>query len=196
MVESSAKLRPWREAVKAAAYGAGPLLDGPLAVQMVFTLPRPKSAPKRDTTPYRTPDLSKLARSTEDAITDAGLWSDDARVSEYVRLAKVWSGHDPDALPVPGVVIACVERDGTWRVLLDRLFAAALAAAHDRAVPRGSPAPDGRRNAGPGVVDGPRPGTLATDNNNRLPEVDEPISCQQWRADRHRRTRQAPRRPH
>ncbi len=39
--------------------------------------------------PYRIPDLSKLLRGIEDAITEAGLWADDARVAEYVRLAKV-----------------------------------------------------------------------------------------------------------
>ena len=48
MVESSAKVRPWREAVKWAAMQAGARIpDGPLWVSMVFTLPKPKSAPKR-----------------------------------------------------------------------------------------------------------------------------------------------------
>jgi hypothetical protein len=76
------------------------------------------------------PDLSKLARSTEDAITEAGLWADDARVSEYARLAKVWPGCDPDALPVPGVVVVCVERRDDWRPVLDDLLLAAVEAAH------------------------------------------------------------------
>jgi Holliday junction resolvase RusA-like endonuclease len=112
MVESSKKVTPWREAVKAAGEGAGPCLDGPLVVCMVFTVARPKSAPKRITIPDRTPDLSKLARSTEDAITDVGLWADDARVAEYCRLAKVFPYGsmpvtDAWALPVPGVVVAC-----------------------------------------------------------------------------------------
>ena len=116
MVESSKKVKPWREAVKAAAEGAGPKLDGPLQVYMVFTLPRPKSAPKSYVSPSKTPDLSKLARSTEDAITEIGLWADDARVAEYVRLAKVFpSGSvpepDPASLPHPGVVVACKQID-------------------------------------------------------------------------------------
>jgi Holliday junction resolvase RusA-like endonuclease len=81
-------------------------LDGPLAVSMVFTLRKPASAPKRRRTwPDRTPDLSKLARATEDALTDAGVWADDARVVEYVRLAKVFPGEDRDALHIPGVVV-------------------------------------------------------------------------------------------
>lgn len=108
MVESSAKVKPWRDDVRAAALAVhdGPPLDGPLAALMVFTLRKPASAPKRRRTwPDRTPDLSKLARSTEDALTTAGTWADDARVVEYVRLAKVFPGEDPDALDRPGAVI-------------------------------------------------------------------------------------------
>lgn len=133
LVESSAKVKPWRDAVVYAArealqrqrvrmhaLGKGevyclpgessfsifthPLpLDGPLVPSMVFTLPKPASAPKRRTTwPDKKPDLSKLARSTEDALSDAGVWRDDARVVEYARLAKVFPGEDPEALDVPG----------------------------------------------------------------------------------------------
>lgn len=110
MVESSKKVKPWRQDVKAAAeqmreqYQHLMPLDGPLIVSMVFTVPKPASAPKRRRTwPDRKPDVSKLARSTEDAISDAGLWADDARVVEYRRLAKVFPGEDPDALQTPGV---------------------------------------------------------------------------------------------
>lgn len=108
MIESSKKVKPWRQDVMAAAIGVrtGPPLDGPLIVRMVFTLPKPASAPKRRTTyPMRTPDLSKLARSTEDALTVAGIWKDDARVVEYERLAKVYPESDPESLPSPGVTI-------------------------------------------------------------------------------------------
>lgn len=116
MVESSKKVMPWREAVKWAAIHArgkahASTLDGPLFVSMVFTLAKPKSAPKsRKTYPKTKPDLSKLARSTEDALTDAGLWTDDARVVEYTRLAKVYPGEDADSLDSPGVVIRVMER--------------------------------------------------------------------------------------
>lgn len=109
MVESSKRVKPWREDVKAAALavrnGASPL-DGPLVLRMVFTLPKPASAPKtRRTYPMRKPDLSKLSRSTEDALTDSGLIADDARIVEYERLAKVFPGEDPEALEAPGVII-------------------------------------------------------------------------------------------
>ena len=100
---------PTFEDVKAAAgavrAGRDPL-DCPLRLHMVFTLPKPASAPKRrQTWPMRTPDLSKLARSTEDALTDAGIWKDDARVVEYGLLAKRYPGEGRGALEAPGVWI-------------------------------------------------------------------------------------------
>lgn len=117
MVESSKKVKPWREAVHAAALearnGSVPL-DGPLRVRMVFTLPKPQGAPKRRKTwPMRTPDLSKLARSTEDALTGAGVWVDDARVVGYDRLAKVYPNEDSDSLEAPGVRIQITQVETT-----------------------------------------------------------------------------------
>lgn len=109
LVESSKRVKPWRADVKEAALaarnGAAPM-DGPLVLRMVFTLPKPSSAPKRRRTyPMRKPDLSKLLRSTEDALTDAGVIADDARIVEVERLAKVFPGEDPEALEAPGVRI-------------------------------------------------------------------------------------------
>lgn len=119
MIESSKKVKPWREAVVSAAVEAradAATLTGPLAVEMVFTLTRPKSHYRtgrnahllRDDAPARPaskPDTSKLLRSTEDALTTAGVYRDDALIAEYRRLAKVWAGEDPDALDSAGAVI-------------------------------------------------------------------------------------------
>lgn len=111
LVESSKKVKPWRKAVEQEARlamlaGKRGRFDGPLIARMVFTLPKPTSAPKRrETFPDRMPDLSKLCRSTEDALTSAGVWADDARVIGYSRLAKVFPGEDAEALPWPGVLI-------------------------------------------------------------------------------------------
>jgi Holliday junction resolvase RusA-like endonuclease len=109
MVESSKKVKPWRESVRFAALAVrngAPPLDCPLRVRMVFTMPKPARAPKRRRTwAMRVPDLSKLVRSTEDALTTAGVWRDDARVVEYSRAAKVFPGEDPEALEAPGVRI-------------------------------------------------------------------------------------------
>ena len=108
LVESSAKVKPWRLAVVYAAREAlitTAGLAGPIDVQMVFTLRKPTSAPKRRRTwPDKKPDLSKLIRSTEDALTDAGAWEDDARVIRCLA-EKTFPGEHPDALDVPGAVI-------------------------------------------------------------------------------------------
>lgn len=117
LVESSAKVRPWRQDVKAAALesraanemGMRVAVCGPLNVHMIFTLPKPASAPKRRRTwPDRKPDLSKLVRSTEDALTDAGVWEDDARIVRLVA-SKCYPGEGPDALHIPGAVIEISE---------------------------------------------------------------------------------------
>jgi crossover junction endodeoxyribonuclease RusA len=110
MVESSKAVKPWREAVKQAALEAmqsrSGAVQGALVVEMVFTVLKPKSAPKnRQTWPDRKPDLSKLIRSTEDALSDAGVWEDDARVVEYRMVSKVYPNEGPGALHIPGAVI-------------------------------------------------------------------------------------------
>lgn len=112
MVESSKAVKPWREAVKYAALqaladaGHPPPLDGPLRAWIVFTLSKPGSAPKRTRTwPCRKPDLDKLLRSTLDALTDAGVIADDARIVEIARLAKSYPDEAVGALRVPGALI-------------------------------------------------------------------------------------------
>jgi Holliday junction resolvase RusA-like endonuclease len=105
MPESSAKVKPWREAVVWAARDSGLKVDGAVMLTIVFTLPKPKSAPKRRRTyPDRKPDLSKLVRSTEDALKDAGVIEDDARIV-HLAASKVFPNEHPDALDVPGAVI-------------------------------------------------------------------------------------------
>ena len=111
MAESSKKVKPWRMDVKAAAEeylrspGAAPI-PGAVVASMIFTMPKPKSAPKkRRTWPSTKPDLSKLIRSTEDALTDAGIWGDDARVIRYRETAKVFAGEDSASLLRTGVRI-------------------------------------------------------------------------------------------
>ena len=75
-------------------------------VHMVFSLLRPKTVTrKKRPHPSAAPDLGKLARSTEDALTAARVWADDALVVEYTRLAKVYCDEDPDSLPRPGCLV-------------------------------------------------------------------------------------------
>jgi Holliday junction resolvase RusA-like endonuclease len=94
MIESSAAVKPWREAVRSEAQNVMTMggtsvptlpLAGAVRVRMVFTLPRPAAAKKREY-PHTKPDLSKLVRATEDALTDAGVWEDDARVVELTAV--------------------------------------------------------------------------------------------------------------
>lgn len=91
MVESGGdKLRTWREDVKHAAVDAmnGALpFDGPLELLVTFVLPRPMSV-KREY-PHVRPDLSKLVRSTEDAMTAAGVYRDDAQIVD-MHVRKVY----------------------------------------------------------------------------------------------------------
>jgi Holliday junction resolvase RusA-like endonuclease len=118
---NAAALKPWRAAVAAAARTAlagGPPLAGAAHVCAVFTLARPArhyrtgkhSHVLRDDAPPRPvaagkADLDKLLRAVFDALTDAGVWRDDAAAAELGRVAKVWCGEDPDAFPSPGALI-------------------------------------------------------------------------------------------
>jgi crossover junction endodeoxyribonuclease RusA len=97
-VESSAKVKPWRMAVKYAALneialGVTPYetMRGPVVLGVTFRLPRPKGhygtgrnagllKPSAPWFPAGRPDLDKLLRSTFDALGEAGVWGDDAQV--------------------------------------------------------------------------------------------------------------------
>lgn len=99
--------KPWRQAVTlfaADAYHGDPL-TGPLVVEVVFTMPRPKSHYRtgkhagvvRDDAPAwhtKKPDATKLLRALEDALTGV-LWTDDAVIAEQ-RVDKVY-GNRPGA---------------------------------------------------------------------------------------------------
>lgn len=101
VVEMSKYVGTWRDDVRAACLQvkSGPPLDGPLVLEVEFVRARPASAPKSRTPAASTaPDLSKLVRSTEDAVTSSGLWADDARVVvtlAWKRVAEI--GETPGA---------------------------------------------------------------------------------------------------
>lgn len=123
LLEQSKRVAPWREAVDTAAraamtarhvrqYGGRPAgapdpLDGPLSLEVVFTVRKPASAPKTRVTWPTTRDsgdIDKLLRSTFDALTTGGAIADDSRVVE-VTARKVFPGEGLDALETPGAVI-------------------------------------------------------------------------------------------
>lgn len=110
IVEQSKRVKPWRAlvdaAVRAAVTGAAPL-DGPLSVEIAFTVRKPASAPKHRLTWPTTRDsgdLDKLLRSTFDALTTGGAIADDSRIVE-VTARKMHPGEGLDALEEPGAVI-------------------------------------------------------------------------------------------
>lgn len=74
-------LKGWERQIAAAAnaVATGQLLQGPLAVQVEFVLPRPASLPKRVKDHTKRPDLDKLVRGACDALTHV-LWQDDAQI--------------------------------------------------------------------------------------------------------------------
>ncbi|MGH3190011.1 MAG: RusA family crossover junction endodeoxyribonuclease [Streptosporangiaceae bacterium] len=124
VIESSHdRVKSWRQAVIDAALNLDRPhtwpLDGPLRLGIVFALPRPKghfgtgknASRIRDSAPAfpaGMPDLSKLLRSTEDALTDAGIWRDDSQVVAYSRLEKVYAGHYPQ-IPAAGAMITITQ---------------------------------------------------------------------------------------
>lgn len=107
MIESSKRVKPWREAVRDAVGDVVETLDGPLTMHVVFTVSKPKMAPKNKRTYPITRysgDIDKLLRSTLDALTDAGVIKDDSMVID-VRACKIFPGEGHLALDEPGACI-------------------------------------------------------------------------------------------
>lgn len=106
------RTKPWRQAIIDAtrAANAEPMLTGPVYVGLIFIMPRPAShygtgrnagqlkpgAPRWHTSK---PDRDKLERAALDALTDAGVWRDDAQVVDG-PVSKVYAqpGEEPGAI--------------------------------------------------------------------------------------------------
>jgi len=116
--QNHVKLAPWREDVKNTAVkfmGTPLMLDEPVQVELHFSMPKPKSAPARSRTfPRRTPDLDKLVRSILDALTDAGVWHDDAQVISLFA-HKHYPSEGEGAISAPGVqvIVRCLDPNHT-----------------------------------------------------------------------------------
>ena len=121
MVEVSRAVGPWREAVRAETQRAlaphslraaphtpgadigicracieeGTLMvpSAPVRVQIDFTLPKPKSTPKKVTWPAKRPDLDKLVRAVLDGLVAGGAIHDDGQVV-YLVATKMFPEHD------------------------------------------------------------------------------------------------------
>lgn len=90
------RLKRWRRTIGIVASRAlsdQPAFRGPVVLNALFLFDRPPSHFTRrgglrkgvpaEATSLRLGDLSKLIRAVEDALTDAGIWADDAHVVGY-----------------------------------------------------------------------------------------------------------------
>lgn len=87
--DASKRSAPWKKHVAreaALAMEGRPLLDGALRLGVVFTVPRPKGhygarglRPSAPQYPTVRPDVTKLLRAVEDALTGI-VWRDDSQV--------------------------------------------------------------------------------------------------------------------
>ena len=105
IISANPKLNAWRQTIadQVTEKTAVRLIDESCSVQLVFTLPRPKSVSKsRRERPTTKPDLDKLVRATLDAISlpkYVQLLTDDSIVTD-LHAAKRYADHTP-----PGVQI-------------------------------------------------------------------------------------------
>lgn len=114
MVESSKRLKPWRQNVAreaAIAWAGKPLYDGPVSIEYLFIAARPKRLRKVFKRLPKNPvlrewpvsrqvgDLEKLIRAVNDSLTGTVLL-DDSQVAEFGRAAKVYDYDEPPGVRV------------------------------------------------------------------------------------------------
>lgn len=97
VVDDAKRSRPWKQDVAAAArdaLGDRELVTGPVALELTFYVARPKGhygarglKPSAPAWPTVRPDVLKLTRAVEDALTGQ-VWRDDAQVVDERLLKK------------------------------------------------------------------------------------------------------------
>lgn len=96
LTSDNAKMKPYRHIVtqiacetlaKENAHRPWAAKHVPVSMGMRFYFAKPDSVPKKRTEPVVKPDISKLVRSTEDALTGV-LYHDDAQIVEYFEVSK------------------------------------------------------------------------------------------------------------
>lgn len=98
---SSAAYARWKDAAAAEArtcWGDNPPAEGPLDVRICAVLPPPKAARPIAGAPRRwaprKPDVDNVAKGVLDALTDAGVWGDDAQVVS-LSVHRCWGAVAP-----------------------------------------------------------------------------------------------------
>jgi crossover junction endodeoxyribonuclease RusA len=105
IISANPKLNTWRDtiATQIATQTAHRLIEAPIRLQLVFTLPRPKSVPiGRRATPTTKPDLDKLTRAVMDAISlerYCQVIKDDSLVTD-LHAAKRYADHTPAGVTI------------------------------------------------------------------------------------------------
>jgi len=115
----------WRHQVQQAAVntlGDDPPFPGPVQLILAFDLSRPGShlgtgknagivKPSAPGWPTPAPDLDKLVRCINDALTDAGIWRDDSQVVAIHALKRYLGFPNQSTNGTPGVLITIEEMD-------------------------------------------------------------------------------------
>lgn len=111
LVESSKKVKPWREAVGVKAReSVGELLDGPLVLDVEFVMPRPKALGGKPAPPMvQRPDADKLLRSTCDGLTGTAYGDDSQVVTIHAHKRRAEPGETPGA----HITLTDLEKYGT-----------------------------------------------------------------------------------
>lgn len=138
VVEDAKRSRPWQALVIDAAHqAAGEELQGPLQLEVDFYVARPaghygtgrnrdRLKPSAPPYPATRPDVTKLLRGVEDAITNAGVWHDDAQI--VTQIARKRYGH-PERAEIAIETIAPAPAPDCPYCAPDELCALCLAAA-------------------------------------------------------------------
>lgn len=109
--DDNEKSKSWMQEVRsaaAAAHGGRPLLMGPIELSIEFHFSRPKHHYRtgrnahllKDDAPRshaQSPDLAKLIRCLEDALTGI-VWMDDRQVFRYANMQRVWTSSQEMAI--------------------------------------------------------------------------------------------------
>ena len=89
ITDSNRNLKSWQSLVAAVAGETirarddWQILEGPVRLSAAFYLPRPKGLPKKYVAHTKAPDVSKLLRSTEDALSGI-VYRDDSQIVEVL----------------------------------------------------------------------------------------------------------------
>lgn len=98
------KTKPWANTIKVMAQlhapEGGPW-QGPVSLSVMFTMPRPKSLPKKVQHHVKKPDLDKLLRTVKDALKGV-IYHDDSQVTDVVMSKRY--GEQPGVTVQVGTV--------------------------------------------------------------------------------------------